>query len=185
MMTPPAPTNLSHRFPWGRILAWGGVFLLITVLAAALFQTQEGRPREGQEAPTFTLTTYDDQQITLESLKGKIVLVNFWASWCITCKEEAGYLEEAWRHYLPGGEVVFLGIAWTDTDSKAMEYLKYYDITYTNGPDLGTRIAHRYRITGVPETFIIDRNGAVAVVHLAPFVSTAEVLSKIDPLLQP
>jgi cytochrome c biogenesis protein CcmG/thiol:disulfide interchange protein DsbE len=113
------------------------------------------------------------------------VLVNFWASWCVTCKEEAGYLEEAWRYYQPGGEVVFLGVAWTDTDSKAMEYLKYYDITYTNGPDLGTRIAHRYRITGVPETFIIDRKGTLATVHLIPFASTAEVLSKIDPLLQP
>jgi len=94
-------------------------------------------------------------------------------------------LEEAWRHYQPRGDVVFLGVAWTDTDSKAMEYLEDYDITYINGPDLGTRIAHRYRITGVPETFIVDRNGIVAVVHLAPFVSTAEIFTMIDPLLQP
>ena len=95
------------------------------------------------------------------------------------------YLEEAWQQYRSRDEVVFLGVAWTDTDAKAKEYLARYRISYPNGPDLGTRISQKYRITGVPETYIIDRNGILADVHLVPFSSTREIIAIIDPLLNP
>jgi len=81
--------------------------------------------------------------------------------------------------------VVFLGVAWTDTDAKAKEYIARYRISYHNGPDLRTRISQTYRITGVPETYIIDRNGVLADVHLVPFSSTREITAIIDPLLNP
>lgn len=180
----PTETHKSH-VSWGRLAAWGGLLLLLIVLGVALLRTQEGQPRPGQKAPAFTLTTFEGRQITLEALQGKVVVLNFWASWCITCKDEASYLEEAWQQYRSRDDVVFLGVAWTDTDSKAKDYIARYDITYLNGPDLRTRISQTYRITGVPETYIIDRNGVLADVHLIPFSSTREITAIIDPLLKP
>jgi cytochrome c biogenesis protein CcmG/thiol:disulfide interchange protein DsbE len=180
----PAATRKS-RISWGRLAAWGGLLLLLIVLGVALLRTQQGQPRPGQKAPAFNLTTFDGQQITLESLQGKVVVLNFWASWCITCKDEASYLEQAWQQYRSREDVVFLGVAWTDTDAKAKEYITRYRISYLNGPDLRTRISQTYRITGVPETYIIDRDGVVADVHLVPFSSTREITAIVDPLLNP
>jgi len=111
--------------------------------------------------------------------------LNFWASWCKPCEQEAADLETAWRFYKPGGEVVFLGINWTDTPPAAQGYLTRFDITYPNGPDLGTRIGDRFRITGVPETYIVDRDGLLAYKKIAPFISVEEIQSAIDPLLAP
>jgi cytochrome c biogenesis protein CcmG/thiol:disulfide interchange protein DsbE len=170
---------------WGRLAAWGGLLLLLIVLGVALLRTHQGQPRPGQKAPAFNLTTFDNQQIALESLQGKVVVLNFWASWCVTCKDEAAYLEEAWQQYRSRDDVVFLGVAYTDTDAKAKEYLARYRISYPNGPDMGTRISQKYRITGVPETYIIDRNGVLADVHLVPFSSTFEITAIINPLINP
>jgi len=180
----PAGTRKS-RLSWGRLVAWGGLLLLLAVLGAALLRTQQGQPRPGQNAPAFNLTTFDGQQISLDSLQGKVVLLNFWASWCITCKDEAAYLEQAWLQYRSRDDVVFLGVAWTDTDAKAKEYIARYRISYPNGPDLRTRISQTYRITGVPETYIINRDGVLVDVHLVPFSSTQEITAIIDPLLHP
>jgi cytochrome c biogenesis protein CcmG/thiol:disulfide interchange protein DsbE len=64
-----------------------------------------------------------------------------------------------------------------------MQYLEKFDITYPNGPDLGTKISQAYRTTGVPETYIVDKNGNLAYVKLSPFLSLQEILNAVDPLL--
>jgi cytochrome c biogenesis protein CcmG/thiol:disulfide interchange protein DsbE len=138
----------------------------------------------GRRAPDFTLTTFDGQQIHLADLKGKVVVLNFWASWCKPCEQEAADLESAWRYYQPRGDVEFLGVAWTDTEKKSLAYLQKFDITYPNGPDLGTRISQAYRTTGVPETYIIDKDGILAFVKFSPFLSLGEIRTVIDSLLE-
>jgi cytochrome c biogenesis protein CcmG, thiol:disulfide interchange protein DsbE len=180
----PTTTRKSH-LPWGRMAAWGGLLVLLIVLGVALLRTQQGQPRPGHKAPAFTLTTFDGKKISLASLKGKVVLLNFWASWCVSCKDEAAFLEKAWQQYSSRSDVVFLGVAWTDIDAKAKGYISQYGITYINGPDLGTRISQAYRTTGVPETYTINRNGVLVDVHLMPFTSVQEITSIIDPLLKP
>ena len=98
-------------------------------------------------------------QIT--DLKGQAVILDFWASWCGPCKEEAPALQATWEAYKSRGDVVFLGIAYADNGPRSLEFLKQYGVTYLNAPDLGTRISEAYNIQGVPESFVIDRKGNV------------------------
>jgi len=183
--SPPQKYPESTRPRWGVIAAWIGLIGLLGVVAIGMFQKAQGTVSIGQPVPNFTLTTFDGETYTLDELRGKVVVLNFWASWCKPCEQEAADLETAWRFYQPGSEVVFLGIAWTDTESASLEYLSRFDITYPNGPDLGTRISQAFRTTGVPETYIIDRNGVLAYLKLSPFLSVGEIRAEIDPLLAP
>lgn len=186
-LTPPQvpDATMSNRPPWGRIVAWGALAVLLTVLALGLLRNQQGPIRIGHPAPDFTLNTFDNQVYTLSQLKGKVVVVNFWASWCKPCEQEAADLETAWRSYQTRDDVLFLGVAWTDTEKNSKTYLGKFAITYPNGPDLRTKISQAYRTTGVPETYIIDQNGNLAYVKLSPFTSLAEIKAAIDPLLSP
>jgi cytochrome c biogenesis protein CcmG, thiol:disulfide interchange protein DsbE len=177
-------TKPKSRPKWGRIAIWTGLFLLLVIVGLMLAKRQQGPIKVGLPVPDFTLTAFDGKSYTLSDLKGKVVLVNFWASWCKPCEQEAADMETAWRYYQPRGDVQFLGVDWTDTEPNAKAYLSKFDITYPNGPDLRTRISQAYRTTGVPETYIIDREGKLAYVKLSPFVSLAEIQSAIDRLLE-
>lgn len=168
----------------GALAAWIGVFALLTLLAVGLLRNQEGPVTVGETVPDFTLTTFEGEQISLADLKNKVVVLNFWASWCKPCEEEAADLETAWRIYQPGGEVVFLGVDYVDTETEANVYLEKFDITYPNGPDLRTKISQAFRIRGVPETYIIDKDGKLAAFKISPFLSLAEIQGMIDPLLE-
>ena len=174
----------SKKPKWGRALVWLGVIVLLVIVGLQLLKVQQGSVQVGKPVPNFTLTTFDGEQIEFDSLKGKVVLINFWASWCTPCEQEAADLETAWQQYQPGGEVVFLGIDWTDTEKNGRAYLEKYEISYPNGQDLGTRISQKFRITGVPETYIVDREGKLAYFKLSPFVSLQEIKAAIDPLIE-
>lgn len=174
----------GKSFSIGALAAWIAIFALLALLAFGLLRNQEGPVTIGETAPNFTLTTFNGEQISLEDLKGKVVVLNFWASWCKPCEEEAAELETAWRIYQPGGEVVFLGVDYVDTESEAMVYLEKFDVTYPNGPDLRTQISQAFRIRGVPETYILDQDGKLAAFKISPFLSLAEIQGMIDPLLE-
>ncbi|MFZ6030473.1 MAG: TlpA family protein disulfide reductase [Chloroflexota bacterium] len=179
--TSPSPAAARR---WPALLIWGSLVLLLVVVGAVLLKRQQGSLAIGQPAPTFDLVTFDGEPVSLEGLRGKVVLVNFWASWCVPCEEEADELESAWQFYKARGDVVFLGVAWSDMDTKARQYIAQYNVTYPNAPDMGTRASQAYRITGVPETFVIDRNGILAYAKFSQFLSVAEIQAAIDPLLE-
>jgi len=180
-------TNPSEkrRVNWGQLLAWVAVLTLLTIVAIGLMVKQQPPIAQGKPAPDFTLTTFDGQTINTADLRGKVLVINFWASWCKPCEQEAADLEAAWRYYEDRGDVVFIGIAWTDTEPNSLRYLTKFDITYPNGPDLGTRISQRYRTTGVPETYIVDQEGILVDKKISPYASLAEIKASIDPLLVP
>ncbi|MCC7449463.1 MAG: TlpA family protein disulfide reductase [Anaerolineae bacterium] len=163
------------------MLLFVGVFVVIAAFfGIALIRQNQTQPTEGG-APEFTLTTFDNQTLKLSDLRGKVVMINFWASWCGPCRYEAPELEKAWQQYKDRG-VVFLGIAYTDTERNAKAYLKDYGVTYTNGLDFGTKISEKYRIQGVPETFIIDRKGNVSEFIMQP-VDQAKLSAMLDRAL--
>lgn len=171
------------RPSWGRIAAWGGLAALLVLIGAAMIISYLGNAAQGEKAPAISLTTFDGQQVTMASLQGKVVVLNFWASWCNPCEDEAPDLESAWRYYKDSGQVVFIGIDYADTDREAMSYLDRFDITYLNGADLGGKMSQAYRIRGVPETYIIDQNGRIANTMIGPFQSLSQIQGLIDPLL--
>ena len=142
----------------------------------------------GQPAPDFTLPLFEgydgglgQSTFTLSEMRGRVVLINFFASWCIPCEEEAPELEAAYRAYKDRG-VIFLGIAWADNDADAVNYLKRFNITFANGPDRGTKIGPKYHITGVPETFIVDQQGNVAFFKPSP-TTQQELGAEFEKLL--
>jgi len=85
------------------------------------------------------------------------------------------------RRYKDKG-VIFIGVNWSDTESKARAYLAEFNVTYPNGPDLGRRIGQKYRIRGVPETFFIDKQGNIREVIIRP-MTEEELISRIEMLL--
>ncbi|MCU0479848.1 MAG: redoxin domain-containing protein [Anaerolineae bacterium] len=138
-----------------------GILAVVVVFGIALWRQQQAQPTSGP-APTFTFTTFEGETYDLADFKGKVVVLNFWAGWCIPCKDEAPELQSTWEYYqAQNADVVFLGIAYADNGPSSLKFLGDYNITYLNAPDLGTRISDLYNINGVPETFIIDKNGNV------------------------
>jgi cytochrome c biogenesis protein CcmG/thiol:disulfide interchange protein DsbE len=164
----------------GRTVVYVTIFALIGLLGWKMV-TGFGGPLEAGAAPDFTLNAYDGTTFTLSEHRGHVVIINFWASWCDPCREEAAYLESTWRKYADQG-VIFVGVDYLDTESEALAYLEEFDITYLNGLDTGTRISDDYRIQGVPETFYVDKSGQLRGVHIGPLVPPT-LDEKIEELL--
>lgn len=175
---PPKPRRTL--FKAGIIVAFAVLLAILGLLAWGLHKSQAGQ-RDSGKAPDFTLTGYDGRVVTLISLRGQVVVINFWASWCVPCRQEAAYLERTWRKYKDRG-VVFIGVDYVDTEKEARQYIQEFDITYINGPDLGTRISQAFNIKGVPETYYVDRDGTLRGMTIGPLQSP-ELDQRIDQLL--
>lgn len=176
--------NEKRRLPaWLVGLAFMLLVAFLVLIGLGLRRSQSGPITIGQQVPAFTLTTFEGNNHNTADLAGKVIVVNFWASWCKPCEQEAFEMEAAWQYYKPGGEVVFLGVDYVDTEPEALDFLTRFGITYPNGPDLRTKISQMFRIQGVPETYIIDREGKLAYVKKGPFASMAEIQSVVDAIL--
>jgi cytochrome c biogenesis protein CcmG/thiol:disulfide interchange protein DsbE len=153
------------------VLIGGGILLLGWAIIMAIgLQNVESAQLQGSKAADFTLPLFDQfeqDQVTLSELQGQVVVINFWASWCVECYKEAALLEQAWQDY-KGQDVMFIGVDHLDTEKDALAYMAQYGITYPSGPDLGDKISQTYAITGVPETFFIDKDGNIAHVQIGP-----------------
>jgi cytochrome c biogenesis protein CcmG/thiol:disulfide interchange protein DsbE len=182
--TPPETNGTSRPRRWGVIIAWALVLGLLGTLGLGLARSQQGSIGIGSRVPDFTLTTFEDEQLRIADLRGQIVLINFWASWCTTCELEARELEHVYQMYKDRG-VVVLGVDYVDAESEALAYIERYGITYPNGPDKGTRISQAFRIRGVPETYIVGPDGRVAEVMVGPYPSVEEIIYDIQSVLGP
>ncbi len=118
----------------------------------------------------------DQTHLSLGDLKGRPMIVNFWASWCYSCRQEAKDIEAFWQRYRSSGLVV-VGIAIQDTPEAALSFARQYGKSYILGLDEDGKAAIDYGVTGVPETFVINRDGKVIYKEAGPM--TAERLSEV------
>ncbi len=159
--------TISPRRPSGpgRAILWA---LVVTIPLAGLLAfgfTRNPRalpsPLVGRPAPAFALPLFDGGRLDSATLRGKILVVNFWASWCYpACYEEAPGLRRIWERYRDRG-VVVIGVNIQDREEPAREFLRRFGHTFPNGPDLTGRISIDFGVYGVPETFVVDRRGII------------------------
>ena len=174
---------------WAQIIIWLFLVGLLVIVAMGLNRAQQGTVQPGHVIDDFTLPLFSGyehegkSEVHLDDFRGKIVVLNFWASWCKPCEQEAAELQQAWEEYEPTGEVIFLGIDYVDTEPDARVYLKKFGITYPNGPDLATSISQYFRIKGVPETYFVGRDGVLHYVQVGPFSSIEQIRNIVDPML--
>lgn len=175
---------------WAQIIIWVVLVGLLVLVAIALKRSQQGTVQPGDKIPNFTMPLFSGyelnggSQVSLGDLHGKVVMINFWASWCKPCEQEASDLRQAWDFYKDNGNVVFLGVDYVDTEPEARAYLEKFGITYANGPDLGTKVSQLFRIKGVPETYFLNRDGVLTHIQVGPFASVDDIKAVIDPMLK-
>lgn len=117
---------------------------------------------EHPTAPGFTLPRLDREgELELESLRGKAVVLNFWASWCLPCKKEAPLLEQAWQKWRSKG-VVVVGVDARDFASDARRFARRYNLTYPLVHDGPGKLLDDYGLTGFPETFFVRPDGKLS-----------------------
>lgn len=123
----------------------------------------------GKPAPDFTYATFDGKRLDLASLRGKPVMVNFWGSWCVPCKDEAPVLRQTWAKY-QATDVQFVGVAIWDQGDAAKAFAQSEGATWINGMDNDGKIAIDFGVYGVPESFFISRQGVLVDRFVGPFV---------------
>lgn len=138
-------------------------------------------PLVGRQAPPFSLRTYDEgKPVSLAALRGKPVVVNFWATWCEPCKREHGVLTRAAQRY--GDLVQFLGIVYEDEPERIAAFLQRYGSGYPALLDVGGKTAIAYGVGGIPETFFIGADGTVVSKFTGP-ISAEELEARIAQLV--
>jgi cytochrome c biogenesis protein CcmG/thiol:disulfide interchange protein DsbE len=186
-MTPGSRSSSSknRRVNLWAVAAFAGVLFVLTLIGMRLIQNESSPVEMGEKPKDFSLATYAGDVIHTADLRGKVVLVNFWASWCATCDEEAALLEQAWQVYQAAdtGGVIFLGVAYMDTEPASRAYLADYGVTYPNGPDLRGAISKIYQVNSVPETYILDPDGTLRYLKIGSFLSLDEIISAVDAVL--
>jgi cytochrome c biogenesis protein CcmG/thiol:disulfide interchange protein DsbE len=162
--------------------------LSIVPLVALLAYGFRVNPREipsplvGRTAAPFELKTFDGQPVSLQALKGKVVVLNFWASWCFpACYEEAPVLERGWRAYRDR-DVMVIGVDIQDKEEAARKFMADFALSFPNAPDPGGKASIDYGVYGVPETFFIDRAGRIRMKH-AGAVTDELFKRQVDKLL--
>jgi cytochrome c biogenesis protein CcmG/thiol:disulfide interchange protein DsbE len=164
------PTERPRRSLRGMLIA-GVVALLFVLLIGIVLKAGSMSPLSadpsGQPAPTFTLSALDGGgSISLGEYAGKPVILNFWASWCVPCKQEAPVLAEAHRKWASEG-IVFLGVDSQDTLKDGRAFEAEYGLGYDSAVD-GGALMSRYGVVGFPETFFIDERGVIVAKFVGP-----------------
>lgn len=194
-MTEPAAENSDP----GRLRLWpllsvGGAISIIALLVFGVMTSAEDRSIDdalskgsAPVAPEFDLEVLDipapagkeagaassDGQVSLSEFAETPVVLNFWASWCTPCEEEAPVLEQSWRRWSDRG-VLFLGVNTQDLSNNALEFIDEFQITFPNVRDPSRATASDYGATGMPETYFIDDEGRV-VGHVVGVVSAQQL----------
>ena len=163
-LDPDAPSDAS---PWvARSFALAVALVVVAFLGLLVWGlgrraagTTGSAPVQARPAPAFSMPLLDGGTFALAEQRGRPVLINFWASWCIPCEDEAAALERASKQY--GGRVAFVGVNVQDTESNARAFLRHFGVSYPNGRDASGEVAVEYGMSGVPETYFVAADGTL------------------------
>ena len=174
------PRTGARDTRWARvILILVPALAFIGLLIVALINNSPP-PQVGDPAPSFEADLLrGDGDLALEDLRGKPVLINFWASWCVPCKDEAPMLRDAFERY--GDQVAFVGVDIRDARSSALEFVERYDLDYQHVRDEDLAIYNDYGLTGQPETFFLDENGVI-LEHVPGPLAREQLFQLLDSL---
>lgn len=169
----------------GLILA-GSAWIAISAVPARA--TTEGRipsPRQGFLAPDFSLSTLSGESIALADLRGSVVVVNFWASWCPPCRAEMPDLREVYLANQDRGlEILAVNVTYQDSLAAAGQFVQQYDLPFPIPLDSSGEIANRYLMRALPTTFFIDREGVIRKVIVGGPMSTTTLQTTVESLLE-
>lgn len=145
---------------------FAGVAVFVVVVGYLVVTYRFAPVHVGMEAPDFSLKTLDGDVVRLSDYRGKVVMLNFWATWCKPCKQEMPSMEIMYEGFKKEAGDRFVLIAVNENNvfytGQVKPFLQSHNIQFTIPLDPLSRLDHRYKITGVPETFVIDQNGVVA-----------------------
>lgn len=142
-------------------------------------------PREGFSAPDFTLDLLTGGQTTLSDLRGQVVMVNLWASWCLPCREEMPAIENVYQEYkLKGLEVLAVNTTYQDRETEVTDFVKQFGLTFPILLDKTGAVSNRYQLRGLPSTYFVDRKGVIRSLVVGGPMSEALIRSKIQDLLE-
>ena len=170
---------------WRRLALILGPIVALLGLLGYGFRTD---PREiptpllGRPAAPFSLPLFDGGHFSLPDQRGKVVIVDFWASWCVPCREEAPLLEATWRAYRDRG-VVVVGVNFQDQEEAARTFIREFGLTFPNGRDVGSRTAVDYGVYGIPELFFVTQEGRIASKHIG-LIGRPTLEARIEEALQ-
>jgi cytochrome c biogenesis protein CcmG/thiol:disulfide interchange protein DsbE len=181
----PAPEVSPRSARLVALVVGAAMLALLALMIWGIGRAAQGTVGEvrfsARPAPRFAIQLMDGQPFDLAAARGKPVVVNFWASWCIPCEDEAGVLEKAAREY--GDRVTFIGVDVQDTDANSRDFLRRFGVTYPNGQDLSGAIAVDYGMSGVPESYFVDKNGLMVKKWQGP-LDEARLRAYLDELLR-
>jgi len=176
---------------------WSGLILALAILGGAwtwmsrlpAVATTNGAPppspREGFSAPDFTLDLLGGGQVRLADLRGKVVMVNFWATWCPPCRAEMPAIEKIYRAYKDLGlEVLAVNTTDQDSESAAADFIEEFGLTFPVPLDRTGAVSASYILRGLPSTYFIDRKGVIRAVVVGGPMSEALIQSKVEELLK-
>lgn len=141
-------------------------------------------PRQGFSAPDFTLDVLGGGQVTLSELRGKVVLVNLWASWCPPCRAEMPAIENVYRAFKDKGLVVLaVNTTYQDGEREAAAFAQEYGLSFPIPLDRTGAVSRRYQLNALPSTYFVDRQGVIRSVIIGGPMNQAAIQSKVEELL--
>ncbi len=165
----------------GLLLALGAASFLITQGNTKSESPVQSSSDVKESAPNFTLALIDGKNFQFSDYQGKPILINFFASWCLPCREEMPVLVKIAQEYEPKG-VVFLGVAVDDTEEKMKDFIARYGVTFPVGLDKTAAVQKSFGLYGIPTTYFIDKRGMINYFHSGAV--TEELLQhELDKLL--
>ncbi len=167
------------------LLGTGWTFLGRVPPAATTDGAPPPSPREGFSAPDFTLDLLGGGGITLSDLRGQVVMVNLWASWCPPCRAEMPAIEEVYQDYKNQGlEVLAINTTYQDSEVEAAAFVQEYGLSFPIPMDRTGAVSNRYQLRGLPSTYFVDRKGIIRSVVVGGPMNEALIRSKVQELLE-